>query len=122
MSRDFELTQLLARYRARVHEFDRIAARRSSAARTEEREPRMLHEQVPSRREVSVLELVAEGYSNREIAARLVLSEDTIKSHVRNLLVKLGARNRAHAVTLGYVGGLIELPPPAGRPESLSLL
>jgi DNA-binding NarL/FixJ family response regulator len=58
-----------------------------------------------SQREVEVLELVAMGMQNAEIGRRLYLSEETIKTHVRHILSRLGARNRAHAVWLGVVGG-----------------
>ena len=52
-----------------------------------------------SERELEVLRLVAAGLSNREIAARLVIGVSTAKSHVHNICGKLGANNRAHAVT-----------------------
>lgn len=51
-----------------------------------------------SLREYKVLELISEGYSNREIGEKLFLSESTIKTHVSNLLVKLNARRRTEAV------------------------
>jgi ATP/maltotriose-dependent transcriptional regulator MalT len=52
-----------------------------------------------SARELEVLRLVAAGLSNRQIATRLVVSPSTIKSHVHNICGKLGASNRAHALT-----------------------
>lgn len=52
-----------------------------------------------SERELEVLELIAEGYSNVEIADRLFLSESTIKTHVSNLFVKLDVKRRTQAVT-----------------------
>ena len=54
--------------------------------------------EVLSGREVEVLRLLARGESNRGVAARLYISEHTVKTHVRHLLAKLGARSRAHAV------------------------
>ena len=60
-----------------------------------------------TRREIEVLQLVADGLVNREIGQRLFLSEETVKSHVRHLLAKLQARSRAHAVAVGYRRGLI---------------
>ena len=60
-------------------------------------------------REVEVLRLVAGGNTNREIGGRLVLSEETVKAHIRNILGKLGAKDRTHAVAIGVRRGIIEL-------------
>jgi DNA-binding NarL/FixJ family response regulator len=54
-----------------------------------------------------VLELVAAGLSNEEIAGRLVLSPATAKTHVSRILAKLGARDRAQLVVLAYETGVI---------------
>ncbi|NLS26442.1 Response regulator protein VraR [Sphingomonas sp. S2M10] len=60
-------------------------------------------------REVSVLTLAAWGNSNKQIAARLELSEETVKGHMKALFAKLGASDRTHAVTIAAKRGLIEL-------------
>jgi DNA-binding NarL/FixJ family response regulator len=60
-----------------------------------------------SERESMVLALMAEGAGNREIAARLSISENTVKFHVSSILNKLGAATRTEAVTRGYREGLI---------------
>ena len=60
-------------------------------------------------REIDVLRLIAGGNANKEIAAQLSLTEETVKSHVRNLLGKLGANDRTHAVAIGVKRGIIDL-------------
>jgi DNA-binding NarL/FixJ family response regulator len=59
--------------------------------------------------EVRVLRLIAEGKSNREIAAHLLTTEDSIKNHVKNILSKLGANDRTQAVVIALKRGIIEL-------------
>lgn len=63
----------------------------------------------PSEREISVLSLAAQGNSNKQIAAKLGVSEDTIKAHMKAIFAKLGASDRTHAVTIAAKRGLIDL-------------
>jgi DNA-binding NarL/FixJ family response regulator len=60
-------------------------------------------------REIDVLQLIAKGNANKEIAGQLSLNEETIKGHVKNILAKLGVHDRTHAVTTGLKRGIIDL-------------
>jgi len=60
-------------------------------------------------REIEVLRLIAAGNANKQIADQLSIGEATVKSHVTNILSKLGASDRAHAVTIGLKRGIIQL-------------
>ena len=60
-----------------------------------------------SPREMEILQLIADGYRDREIAESLFLSQHTVANHVRNILGKLGVSTRAAAIGLAYRSGLI---------------
>jgi DNA-binding NarL/FixJ family response regulator len=81
-----------------IQEFSRGAPRREEA-------PVALEELTP--RELEVFGLIARGLSNAEIAAELVVSETTVKTHVARVLMKLGVRDRVQAVVLAYESGVV---------------
>lgn len=60
-------------------------------------------------REVDVLRLIAGGNANKAIASELAITEETVKGHVKNILAKLAANDRTHAVTIGLKRGIIDL-------------
>ena len=61
-------------------------------------------------RELEVLEGIAEGKTNKDIAQEMYVTTETVKSHVKHLLNKMSARNRAHAVALAYHNGWLITP------------
>jgi len=88
-----------------ISEFTRLRPRAAASP------PMVLAALTP--RETEVLKLVAEGLSNPEIAARLVVTEETVKTHVSRVLNKLGLRGRTQAVVVAYESGLV-VPHPGG--------
>jgi DNA-binding CsgD family transcriptional regulator len=105
-----ELRRLLQRTEAVVAEYldaevDLVSAGLETAGATSATTAILPADEPPvvaglSRRELEVLALIGEGASNAHIAARLVISEDTAKSHVKRILRKLGAGNRVEAATI----------------------
>jgi DNA-binding NarL/FixJ family response regulator len=81
---------------------DRLANQRVTSGAPDRR----LDELTPREREV--LELMTRGSSNSEIAEALVIEESTVKTHVKRVLMKLGLRDRIHAVIFGYESGLTQ--------------
>jgi DNA-binding NarL/FixJ family response regulator len=65
-----------------------------------------------SSREIDVLHLIGAGNANKQIADKLSIAETTVKNHISNILSKLGANDRAHAVTIALQRGIIELDVP----------
>jgi DNA-binding NarL/FixJ family response regulator len=68
-----------------------------------------LGEEEPSARELEVLRLIRDGHRNKQIADRLGIAETTVNFHIKNLVDKLGANDRAHAVTIAVRRGLLDL-------------
>ena len=62
-----------------------------------------------SERDIAVLKLVADGNRNRDIGERLFITEETVKVHVRHIMVKLGAKDRTQAVAISVRRGIIQL-------------
>jgi DNA-binding NarL/FixJ family response regulator len=93
-----------------------VAAIHSVSAGTDYLPPQLVHRLAErnavvglSQREVEVLRLVAKGKANKEIAVELALSGDTVKTHLTHLMRKLGAADRAHAVTLAIEQGFLRI-------------
>jgi NarL family two-component system response regulator LiaR len=103
-----ELTEAVrkaARGEAVLH--PHVAARLVKELRGSAKQDTMLHKEL-SEREREVLSLIAEGLHNAEIAARLVISERTVKSHVNNILSKLQVTDRTQAAIYAWREGIVE--------------
>lgn len=100
--------QILAAYRVHSERLAKLAGHRvrsdgrPSLTVVAEERPRALTE-----RELEVLALVAEGCTSKEIGQRLFVAEETVKSHISNVLGRLGAHNRAHAVAIAIRRGIL---------------
>lgn len=116
---------MLARYAVRSQRFDEIAkereqrlGRRHDSSFPYEESTATRFEGLASRlspREVDIIASVAQGLRNAEIGRRHSISEETVKTHVRRILTKLRARNRAHAVAIAIGSELIQAPAGSGR-------
>ncbi len=107
-----ERTEILGRYAGHVQRFEEVASRLhvvqdNPAAEVNLRPSRHVPGREPTPRELEVLRLISDGLTNSEIAKRLYLSEETVKTHARSLLALLQARSRAHAVAAGFRLGMI---------------
>jgi DNA-binding NarL/FixJ family response regulator len=100
---------ILVRYQVRSHQIESSANwhhhRETPAEETTSRQ--RWAELDLTKRELEVLQLIADGQANREIALQLFLAPETVKSHVRNMLAKLHARSRSHAVAIALRHGVI---------------
>jgi two-component system, NarL family, response regulator YdfI len=76
-------------------------------SQTQEGKEFAFSDSILSPREIEILRMIAEGLGNKEIAAKLSISDHTVKFHISSIFAKLGAANRAEAVTLGIRQGLI---------------
>ena len=86
-----------------------VHAGRSACRQTSRRTSWNFGEDVLTPREVQVLQLVAAGKANRDIGDALAISEDTVKTHVKHVMGKLGANDRTDAVVIGLRRGIIQL-------------
>ena len=108
-----ERERVLSAFRVRADQFNVIAAKRvgrangTAGSRRADWPGMQTTQAALSKRETDVLMLIASGRSNVEVGTRLLISEETVKTHVKHVLAKLRARNRAHAVALAFRRGLI---------------
>ena len=108
-----ERFEILDRYADHVRRFEDTAAQRGHLDHrlggqvVSLQQARRQLERGPTKRELEVLALIAEGLTSRDIANRLYLSEETVRKHVRGLLEALQVHTRAHAVAVGFRRGII---------------
>ena len=114
--------EILAAYELRTRVFDDVARRRQRVSALMAAPSAPSPPVVPpstldfdasgrlTRRTYQVLSMIADGYANWQIAQGLRLAEGTVKTHVRRLLDTLSARNRAHAVAIGFRDGILSAP------------
>jgi DNA-binding NarL/FixJ family response regulator len=98
-----ERKQIGMLYRIEGRRLARVASATAMISRPSERE----QAQPPSPRELAVLQLVADGFGNREIGLRVGVAEGTVATHLHHVMTKLEARNRAHAASIAIRSGLI---------------
>lgn len=106
--------EILSRYRDHIARFDHDADNRRqglSLVPGEPVRPEPPQTLVLTRREQEVLGLIATGLTDTQIGEELVICESTVKTHVKRILLKLTARNRAHAVALAARGRLLLIAP-----------
>ncbi len=111
--------EILKAYDGHLRRFNTASRRRSGTAAAVLRPPvsvvalapaagsRSKRQCVLSARQQEVLALVGDGLSNEEICGQLDITVETVKSHVQRILRRLGARNRAHAVTIAHKDGML---------------
>lgn len=99
MDRDGLLNVIRSVYAGQRHVQPEVAARLAEHVGDEEL----------TTRELEVLRFVRDGYRNKQIADRLAISENTVNFHLKNLIIKLGANDRTHAVTIAQRRGLLPI-------------
>ena len=104
--------EILLAYTGHSRRFDKIASRRRQAPSADpQRGPGSDSRgeiDSLSERQLEILSLVAEGLSNQEICSQLDVTLETTKTHIGHILQRLGARSRAHAVSIGHRHGLLK--------------
>jgi DNA-binding NarL/FixJ family response regulator len=100
--------QILERYQVHAARFDALAGRRKELEQNATADRPSDDEWAqPTPRQLEILQLIADGLANREIARRLFITEETCKSHLCDILARLHARSRAEAVAIGFRRGLL---------------